>query len=280
MCAAPCRRPAHLPYGCARQTTSTAYRTSSSTGKRPPAFGLKPFTQAQRAEMLDKAIGRLASMQTPNGGFSLWGNVNVSSTSTGSPHTSPTSCSTPASRRLPAEMEEGHRHLLAGLQTGRCRPAAGKPGYNGTPSGRTAARRRRPLPACSPRRLRAGAAGKTPLYAARSRGASRWAHSALARLHLGLALKLMGDRSAHKGRHRPRPQEARASTTTGGATRHQPARLGANGDATAQKARPQRRRAAKSWLAWSPARSRKEPLHQRRKSSRSSCSGCSFANQQ
>ena len=34
-------------------------------------FGLKTYTQAQRAEMLDKAIGRLAGMQAPNGGFTV-----------------------------------------------------------------------------------------------------------------------------------------------------------------------------------------------------------------
>jgi uncharacterized protein YfaS (alpha-2-macroglobulin family) len=42
------------------------------TAKR---FRPKPYTSAQRADMLEKAIARLSGMQAPNGGFSLWGNV-------------------------------------------------------------------------------------------------------------------------------------------------------------------------------------------------------------
>ena len=64
------------PYGCAEQTTSTAYPHVFVDEEAARQFGLKPFTRAQRAEMLDKAIGRLSAMQAPNGGFSLWGQVS------------------------------------------------------------------------------------------------------------------------------------------------------------------------------------------------------------
>ena len=64
------------PYGCGEQTTSTAYPHVFIDEAAAKQFGLKPYTQAQRAEMLDKAIARLAGMQAPNGGFSLWGNLS------------------------------------------------------------------------------------------------------------------------------------------------------------------------------------------------------------
>ncbi|MFZ6655098.1 MG2 domain-containing protein [Undibacterium sp. TJN19] len=64
------------PYGCAEQTTSTAYPHVFVDEEAARRFGLKPYTREQRVEMLDKAIARLATMQAPNGGFSLWGNVS------------------------------------------------------------------------------------------------------------------------------------------------------------------------------------------------------------
>jgi uncharacterized protein YfaS (alpha-2-macroglobulin family) len=62
------------PYGCAEQTTSSAYPHLFIDETAARQFGLKPFSKAQRAALLDKAIARLAGMQAPNGGFSLWGN--------------------------------------------------------------------------------------------------------------------------------------------------------------------------------------------------------------
>ena len=64
------------PYGCAEQTTSSAYPHVFIDEEGAKQFGLKPFTRAQRVEMLDKAIGRLSAMQAPNGGFSLWGHMS------------------------------------------------------------------------------------------------------------------------------------------------------------------------------------------------------------
>lgn len=64
------------PYGCAEQTTSTAYPHVFVDEEAARRFGLKPYSREKRAEMLEKAIARLAAMQAPNGGFSLWGNVS------------------------------------------------------------------------------------------------------------------------------------------------------------------------------------------------------------
>ena len=64
------------PYGCAEQTTSTAYPHVFIDEAAAKQFGLKAYTPAQRAEMLDKAIGRLVGLQAANGGFSLWGNLS------------------------------------------------------------------------------------------------------------------------------------------------------------------------------------------------------------
>jgi len=64
------------PYGCAEQTTSTSYPhvfIDEETAKR---FDLKPFTRKQRMEMLGKSIAKLVTYQGPNGAFSLWGNVS------------------------------------------------------------------------------------------------------------------------------------------------------------------------------------------------------------
>ena len=64
------------PYGCAEQTTSTAYPHVFIDDEAAARFGLKKYTHAQRVEMLEKAIGKLAGMQASNGGFSLWGKVS------------------------------------------------------------------------------------------------------------------------------------------------------------------------------------------------------------
>jgi uncharacterized protein YfaS (alpha-2-macroglobulin family) len=63
------------PYGCAEQTTSTAYPHVFIGEEEAKAFNLHPFSRDERAQMLEKAIARLGAMQAPNGGFSLWGNA-------------------------------------------------------------------------------------------------------------------------------------------------------------------------------------------------------------
>jgi uncharacterized protein YfaS (alpha-2-macroglobulin family) len=62
------------PYGCAEQTTSTAYPHLFIDEEEARSLGLKPFTRDQRMEMVEKAVARLTAMQAPVGGFSLWGN--------------------------------------------------------------------------------------------------------------------------------------------------------------------------------------------------------------
>ena len=64
------------PYGCAEQTTSTAYPHVFIDEKTAARYGLKPYSRAQRIELLEKAIGKLTGMQASNGGFSLWGKVS------------------------------------------------------------------------------------------------------------------------------------------------------------------------------------------------------------
>jgi uncharacterized protein YfaS (alpha-2-macroglobulin family) len=62
------------PYGCAEQTTSTAYPHLFIDEEEARSLGMKPFTRDQRMEMVEKAVARLSAMQAPVGGFSLWGN--------------------------------------------------------------------------------------------------------------------------------------------------------------------------------------------------------------
>src|SRR5262249_11499147 len=62
------------PYGCAEQTTSTAYPHLLIDEDEARRFGLNPFTREQGVETRDHAVARLGAMQAPNGGFSLWGN--------------------------------------------------------------------------------------------------------------------------------------------------------------------------------------------------------------
>lgn len=68
------------PYGCAEQTTSSAYPHIFIDETLAKKFGLKVFTREQRVAIVDKAISRLATMQVQSGinagGFSLWGNVS------------------------------------------------------------------------------------------------------------------------------------------------------------------------------------------------------------
>ena len=61
------------PYGCVEQTTSTAYPHVFIDEAAAKSFGLAPFSRARRAEALESAIARLGALQAPNGGFSLWG---------------------------------------------------------------------------------------------------------------------------------------------------------------------------------------------------------------
>ncbi|MFG6449366.1 alpha-2-macroglobulin [Roseateles sp. BYS180W] len=60
------------PYGCLEQTTSAAYPLALIDDDSAKAHGLKPLAREERVKRLDLAFGRLASMQQPKGGFGLW----------------------------------------------------------------------------------------------------------------------------------------------------------------------------------------------------------------
>jgi uncharacterized protein YfaS (alpha-2-macroglobulin family) len=77
------------PYGCAEQTTSTAYPHVFIDEAAAKQFGLKPYTQAQRAEMLDKAIAAWPACRRRTVASAC--GATSPSTSTGSRPTSPTS---------------------------------------------------------------------------------------------------------------------------------------------------------------------------------------------
>ncbi len=60
------------PYGCLEQTTSSAYPLVFIDEAGALAYGMKPLSREERARRLDTAFGRLAGMQQLPGGFGLW----------------------------------------------------------------------------------------------------------------------------------------------------------------------------------------------------------------
>lgn len=61
------------PYGCAEQTVSSAWPHVIVDDAYAKELGLKPYSRAERAAMVEGAIGRLAGMQGAAGGMTLWG---------------------------------------------------------------------------------------------------------------------------------------------------------------------------------------------------------------
>lgn len=189
------------PYGCAEQTTSTAYPHVFIDEAAAMQFGLKAYTQAQRAEMLDKAIGRLAGMQAPNGGFSLWGNVNEYQYWLSAYVTNFLLDAREQGFTVPAEMEKkAVEFLLKGLQEGVAGLPRGPLSYNENSvwnDWRYAGSGRFGVLAYGAYVL--ARQGKAPLATLRTLAdASEQAHSGLGLVHLGLALKLMGDEARSK----------------------------------------------------------------------------------
>ena len=189
------------PYGCAEQTTSTAYPHVFIDEAAAKQFGLKAYTQAQRAEMLDKAIGRLAGMQAPNGGFSLWGNVNEYQYWLSAYITNFLLDAREQGFTVPAEMEKkAVDFLLTGLQQGVAGLPRGPLNYNENSvwnDWRYAGSGRFGVLAYGAYVL--ARQGKAPLATLRTLSeASEQAHSGLGLVHLGLALKLMGDEARSK----------------------------------------------------------------------------------
>ncbi|MFA7292114.1 MAG: alpha-2-macroglobulin [Rhodocyclaceae bacterium] len=189
------------PYGCAEQTTSTAYPHVFIDETAAKQFGLKPYTQAQRAEMLDKAIGRLAGMQAPNGGFSLWGNVNEYQYWLSAYITNFLLDAREQGFTVPAELEKkAVDFLLTGLQQGVAGLPRGPLNYNENSvwnDWRYAGSGRFGVLAYGAYVL--ARQGKAPLATLRTLSdVSEQAHSGLGLVHLGLALKLMGDEARSK----------------------------------------------------------------------------------
>jgi len=189
------------PYGCGEQTTSMAYPHVFIDEAAAKQFGLKPYTLAQRSEMLEKAIARLAGMQAPNGGFSLWGNVSEYEYWLSAYITNFLIDAREQGFNVPPEMEKkAIDFLLKGLQEGVAGLPSGAAKYNENSvwndyryagSGRFGV-------------LAFGAyvlarQNKAPLATLRQLHESQAAaHSGLGLVHLGLALKLMGDEERAK----------------------------------------------------------------------------------
>jgi uncharacterized protein YfaS (alpha-2-macroglobulin family) len=60
------------PYGCAEQTTSSAFPLIYADRHAQERFGLNPLSDDERARRLNKAFNRLSGMQSASGGFGLW----------------------------------------------------------------------------------------------------------------------------------------------------------------------------------------------------------------
>lgn len=182
------------PYGCAEQTTSTAYPHVFVDEEGAKLFGLKPYTREQRAEMLEKAIARLGAMQAPNGGFSLWGNVSEYQYWLSAYVTNFLVDAREQGFKTPEAMQKNAMDfLLKQLQEG----AAGLPSViaysvDGWQDYRYAGAGRFGVLAYGGYVL--ARESKAPLSTLRQMYEVRaQAHSGLALVHLGLALKLMGD---------------------------------------------------------------------------------------
>ena len=183
------------PYGCAEQTTSTAYPHVFVDEEGAKLFGLKPYTREQRAEMLEKAIARLGAMQATNGGFSLWGNVSEYQYWLSAYVSNFLLDTREQGFKVPEAMQKnGSDFLLKYLQEGAAGLPSGKVVYNdkGWQDHRYGGAGRFGVLAYGAYVL--ARESKAPLSTLRQLFELReQAHSGLALVHLGLALKLMGD---------------------------------------------------------------------------------------
>ncbi|MDR2031085.1 MAG: alpha-2-macroglobulin family protein [Azoarcus sp.] len=184
------------PYGCAEQTTSTAYPHLFIDEAEAKAFDLKPFTHEERTRMLEKAVARLGAMQAPNGGFSLWGNASDYEYWLSAYVGNFLLDAREQGFDVPERMyQRAMDFLLKNLQGGVARLPKGKVTYDEN-------RIWRDVHYGGNGRFGVLAYGayvlaresKAPLSTLRELFDSReLAHSGLARVHLGLALHLMGD---------------------------------------------------------------------------------------
>lgn len=188
------------PYGCAEQTTSTAYPHVLVDEEGAKLFGLKAYTREQRADMLEKAIARLGAMQAPNGGFSLWGNVSEYQYWLSAYVSNFLLDAREQGFKVPEAMQKNAMEfLLKNLQEGASGLPAGKVIYseNGWQDYRYGGSGRFGVLAYGSYVL--ARESKAPLSTLRQMFEARaQAHSGLALVHLGLALKLMGDEGRAK----------------------------------------------------------------------------------
>jgi uncharacterized protein YfaS (alpha-2-macroglobulin family) len=188
------------PYGCAEQTTASAYPHVLIDEAAAARFGLKAYSREQRVAMIDKAIGRLSAMQAPNGGFSLWGRMSDYEYWLSAYVSHFLLDAREQAFGVPAAMHKRSLDfLLRGLQEGIAGlPAANadlRPVWNETAiwnDRRYAGSGRFAVLAYGgyvlARESRAPLGTLRQLFDARAA-----AHSGLALVHLGIALKLMGD---------------------------------------------------------------------------------------
>jgi len=64
------------PYGCIEQTTSKGYAALYMDQKTAKALGTSGLTDAQRQAAVESALARIASFQASNGHFSFWGGTS------------------------------------------------------------------------------------------------------------------------------------------------------------------------------------------------------------
>jgi uncharacterized protein YfaS (alpha-2-macroglobulin family) len=184
------------PYGCAEQTTSTAYPHVFIDEEAARRFGLKPYSREKRVEMLDQAVARLGAMQAPNGGFSLWGNVSEYEYWLSAYVTGFLQDAREQGFGVPDAMyAKAMDFLLRGLQEGVSRMPASAPAPGNSAiwqDDRQADNRRFGVLAYGAYVL--AREKKAPLSTLRQMFELRaQAHSGLALVQLGIALKLMGD---------------------------------------------------------------------------------------
>ncbi len=188
------------PYGCGEQTTSTAYPHLYIDDAAAKRLGLKPSTREQRVEMIDKAIGRLSALQAPNGGYSLWGQVSDYEYWLSSYIGQFLLDAREQGFGVPEAMQRKTMDfLLRGLQEGIAGLPAAKPGQKPVRNDNAIWNDRRYAGSGRYTVLAYGGyvlarESKAPLATLRQLYESRGlAHSGLPLVHLGIALRLMGD---------------------------------------------------------------------------------------
>ncbi len=196
------------PYGCLEQTTSSAYPLVFIDEAGAQAYQMKPLSREERARRLDTAFGRLSGMQQQQGGFGLWA---ANSTYEAWLSAYVTGFLQDAKEGGFAVPEAMHQRAMASL----LEQFQKSPGYQTQPpkeirrdaQGRVEYREAEALRMAHQRLAEAAHAGyilareqKAPLSTLRTlhdtyRGNAR---SPLVLVHLGLALKLMGDEARAK----------------------------------------------------------------------------------